>query len=404
MSLKAHSVIFEQSCRSESPSALRQEKVLNILEDVLSPIRQQVPEDFDTYQSFLRAVRKLDNSSTPGYPHCTEYPTIGEYLGFNGISYDDFKLQRLWFQVQQILDGEPELLFNVFIKEEPHKISKIEEGRLRLIVGSPLHFQVFCHMLFDFQNDKIIEKAYDIPCQQGLILNSGGWRRYYDQWTSLGLNAGLDMRAWDWTVPLWKILLVMRLRTRLVYGARSERWVHQVEKAYRMLFECPALILSNGEVWRQLFGGIMKSGCVNTISDNSFAQLIDHILVCQDVGVDYLPLPRVVGDDKLQQIEQFISCEAYARYGGQVKSVTEGLEFVGLEFSSEGPQPLYYEKHVYKVAYSKSVLVDYLDAMLRYYVYSPRFYFWQNLAFKLGIGDDMRSRAYYLSWYEYGLD
>lgn len=378
--------------------------MLNLLEEAYSPVKRQIPPDFDTFDSFMRAVKRLDNSSTPGYPQCTEYPTIGEYLGFNGINYDEFRLNRLWFQVQQFLDGDVDLLFNVFIKEEPHKMSKILDSRYRLIVGSPLPFQVFCHMLFDFTNDALIEESYNIPSQQGIILNSGGWRTYRNLWTSQGYNIGLDKTAWDWTVPYWKICLAKELRFRLVYGINYERWEMLVEKAYRMLYYQPSLILSNGDVYMQLFGGIMKSGCVNTISDNSFMQIIDHILVCEDAGVSHIPLPVAVGDDTLQSTSNLVSPLDYMRYGSIVKSATEGLEFVGMDFKETGPEPLYFEKHLYKLPYSRTILVDLMDAMLRMYVYSPRYVIWDYLSQVLGVAGEVRSRAYYLDWYDYGLD
>lgn len=281
----------------------------------------EIPDDFDTFQGFMRAVRRLDNASTPGYPHCTEYPTIGEYLGFNGFEYDQFRLQRLWFQVQCLFDGELDLFFNVFIKEEPHKMSKIEEGRFRLIVGSPLPFQIFCHMLFDFTNDMLISKSYELPTQQGIILNSGNWRNYRKSWVSLGLDLGVDKTAWDWTVPGWKVDLVMQLRSRLVFGSKYERWCLMARKAYHCLYYDAKLILSDGRCFKQMYPGIMKSGCVNTISDNSFMQIIDHVLVCEDLRISCFPLPRALGDDTLQSSTTVSNLLAYERYGATLKSI-----------------------------------------------------------------------------------
>lgn len=375
-----------------------------ILENEFNIVKVEIPDDFDCYSGFMRAVRRLDNSSTPGYPHCTEYPTIGEFLGFNGFDYDQFRLDRLWFQVQLLLDGNFEVMFNVFIKEEPHKLSKIEVDRFRLIIGSPLPFQVLCHMLFDFFNDKVIENAYELPTQQGIVLNGGSWRNFRHQWVSLGLNMGVDKSAWDWTVPGWKIELVMKLRLRLVFGSKYDRWCNLVERAYRALYDDAMLILSDGRVFKQVYPGVMKSGCVNTISDNSLMQIIDHILVCEDLGTSYRPLPRALGDDTLQSSKQVVDMFSYERYGCVVKSATEGLEFAGMDFKFTGPEPLYFEKHLFKVPYSKAILSDYLDAMLRMYVYSHRFDFWLQLSQSLGVGHLMRSKAYYLAWYEYGFD
>lgn len=401
-----HSAYYKQSASVSEPERSRLERVLNILEEEYACVRTEIREDFDLFSGFYRAVRRLENSSTPGYPYCTESPTIGSYLGFDGLEYNDFKLQKLWFDVQKLLDGDfSELLFNVFIKEEPHKMEKVDEGRFRLIIGSPLHFQVLCHMLFDDMNDKQIEKSYEIPSQQGIILNGGGWRSYVRLWTGLGLNCGLDKRAWDWTVPGWKIRTSLEFRKRMVYGRKHQRWAMLAEKAYSALFDQPKLILSDGRVFQQLYPGIMKSGCVNTISDNSLMQVIDHILVCEDLGVKHLPLPRAVGDDTLSNSSQVYDTCAYAKYGAVVKSASDGLEFVGMEFTSYGPIPLYLDKHLYKVAYcSPTVLEQYLDAMLRMYSYSTTYYLWEEIALRCGLLGRMRSRQYYLNWYDYDFD
>lgn len=407
MSLEVHSEYFRKSSQIARPDEARIERVLYIVEEAYARVKVEIPNDFDTYEGFRRAVQRLDLSSTPGYPYCTQNVTIRDFLEHDGFWFSEFKLKKLWFDVCQLLDGVgwDELYFNIFIKEEPHKLAKLEENRFRIIVGSPLHFQVLCHMLFDFMNDKQIQESYNIPSQQGIMLNGGAWRTYRNQWVGLGLNVGLDKRAWDWTVPGWKLEMVLEMRRRLVFGSKFERWSFLAGKTYSALYDKPLLILSDGSVVRQCYRGVMKSGCVNTIADNSMMQVFDHIFVCEDMGVDYAPLPRCVGDDTLQKMEQVTEPWRYADYGAVVKSASEGLEFVGQEFLEVGPQPLYLEKHLYKVPFCQGlILTQYLDAMLRMYAYSPHYWLWETMAYKLGVGKDMRSRQWYLAWYEYDLD
>lgn len=404
-SLAVHSQFYKNSVEVPKPPERRLGRVLAILEKEYSMAKTAIPPDFDTYEGFLRAVSRLERSSTPGYPYNTKYPTIGEYLGFDGILYNDFMLQSLWHDVQSLMHSvDPELFFNVFIKEEPHKREKIESGRFRLIVGSPLHFQVLSHMVFDFLNDVMNSNAYHLPSKQGLILNGGGWRDYVRQWRSKGFNIGLDKRAWDWTVPWWKIKLALELRKRLCYGPGYKRWVDLAEKLYKWLFESPVLMLSDGTCYRQIHPGIVKSGGVNTISDNSIMQNEDHILVSEDLGISCLPLADAVGDDTLQRKTHAVDLSLYEKYGSKVKSASEGLEFVGMKFSERGVFPLYFSKHLYRIPYSKDVIEQYLDAMMRMYVYAPEYEFWKLLASKLGLEGKMRSREYHLGWYEYGYD
>nr|UGO57510.1 MAG: hypothetical protein 1 [Riboviria sp.] len=380
---------------------------LNIMEDAYAITKRQIPKDFDTYSSFERALNRLDRSSTPGYPYNKRGSTIGDVLGFDGVWFKEFNIQSLWFDVAQLMDGVgwDDLIFNVFIKEEPHKRSKIEEGRWRLIIGMPLHFQVLSHMLFDFQNDAYIENAYYIPSQQGIKLFEGNWRTFVSSWKAAGYDIGLDKRAWDWTVTGWKTEVCKIFRQRMVYGENYESWCRLVDKAYEALYGSPVLMLSNGMLFKQLHPGIQKSGSLNTISDNSLQQVLDHILVCIDTGAPIYPLPVAVGDDTLQTQAQVADLDAYKRYGSFVKSATLGLEFVGMEFLSTGPVPVYLEKHLFKIPYfDKPTRTQYFDAMLRLYSYSPHLALWRRLAYRLDLEESLKSDAYYRSWFEYQLD
>lgn len=402
----AHAEIARSSVVKEPPPQQKIERALAIMEKTLASVKWHIPDDFLSFERFLWAVTRLDNSSSPGFPYKNCAPTIGSYLGFDGVWYDEFKLQSLWYDVCRLIDGDFEdVLYSVFIKDEPHKEAKISSNRWRLIVSSPLNVQVFWHMMFAEMNDNIIRDSFQLPCQQGIILNAGGWRMYRGQWLQKGLNMGLDKRAWDWTVPGWKIQMALDLRMRLVYGKCKGEWIKHAQRLYDSMFRDCKLLFSNGEVWKQCFYGVMKSGCVNTISDNTNMQVTDHILACDMLDIDYEPLPVACGDDTLQKKEQVLDLSPYEKLGAVVKSASEGLEFVGNDFSELGPQPLYFEKHVFKIPYLKSeVLPDYMDAMMRMYAYSPLFDFWENLAIKLGVAEHVRSREYYVAWFEYQLD
>lgn len=393
-----------KSAQSVEPTALTQ-KVLAIVEDAYAPTKMEIPPDFMSYDSFLRAVKRLENSSSPGLPYSTRGTTIGDVLKFDGVWYDHIRLLELWHDVQVLIKGSfDEVLYSVVIKEEPHKQSKVDQNRWRLIIVSPLHVQIYWHMCFDFMNDKHIEQSYFIPSQQGLKLNSGGWRDYRTQWVGRGYDVGLDKSSWDWTVPAWKIEAVFELKKRMVFGARQEEWEHLAWKAYRSLYFDCVLVLSSGNMYRQVVPGVMKSGCVCTITDNSLMQVIDHVYVCLLAGLDFQPLPVACGDDTLQCASQVADISYYSALGVVVKSASAGLEFVGQEFLASGPFPLYLEKHLYKLPYSTEVLDEYLDAMMRMYCYTPLFDLWYEIAKHLGRLHCVRSRAYYLAWYDYGLD
>lgn len=376
--------------------------MLNILEGAYKDANWILNDDFDSREAFERSLYSLDMTSSPGLPYMREAPTIGQWLGWKDMEFNKHQVDRLWYDVQMVLAGRWETKLRAFIKMEPHKVSKITEERWRLIMAFPLCVQVVWHMLFDAGNKRLVEKAFGIPSQHGITLVGGDWKLYRRLWISLGFNVGKDKSAWDWTMPYWMILLCLTLRYRLGRGRRMREWLKIAEMLYSDAFEHPLIVLRDGTILKQMIPGIMKSGSVNTISDNGFGQVIVHILVCQDEGKPIYPLPRVCGDDELSQEEQCSDVRSFAKYGIIVKSASSGLEFVGHDFKESGPAPLYIEKHVFKAQYvEETVLVQYLDAMCRMYCHTQWFWFWSNLAIRLGKAHHLYSREYYLNWYDW---
>nr|QJI53817.1 MAG: hypothetical protein 2 [Solemoviridae sp.] len=340
-------------------------------------------------------------TSSPGYPYMREATTNAQWLKWDGIRVDEIQKQRLWMDVQDVIKGDLESYLRVFIKQEPHKRKKILEKRWRLIVASSLPVQIVWHMLFDYQNDLEIDEAFNIPSQQGILLVKGGWRQYYRSWSDRGLTCGLDKSAWDWTAPKWAIDLDLELRRRLCRGGMVDEWERIAKSLYRDMFEDPKLILSDGTVYQQVVPGIMKSGCVNTISTNSHCQIFLHMAVCLDNNWPITPLPVCCGDDTLQAEEHVSDLDAYRKYGVVVKSASTNVEFVGHEFSAAGPQPMYILKHVMKAQYtSDEILPQYLDSMARMYVHSPYYNIWEALSKALCIQLPM-SRNAYQYWYDF---
>lgn len=330
-----------------------------------------------------------------------EATTNAQWLKWDGVNVDEIQKHRLWFDVQKVLADDFDTFLRVFIKQEPHKYKKAVAGRWRLIVASSLPVQVAWHMLFSILNDVEIEQTYNIPSQQGVLLVKGGWKQYYRSWQERGLTCGLDKSAWDWTAPKWAIDMDLDLRYRLCRGNEKEKW-HQIARGlYRHMFEDPKLILSDGTIYQQKVPGVMKSGCVNTISINSHCQVFLHLAVCFDNGWPIHPLPVCCGDDTLQSHIHVHDLDAYRRYGVVVKSASTNMEFVGHEFNDHGPQPMYVLKHLKKLRYvSDDILPQYLDSMARMYVHSPYYIIWESIARELGI-DLPFSKSAYEYWYDF---
>jgi len=391
---------FKPSATSAIPSDDEKASILYHMELAYDQSRWRLSDDFDSRGAFDKALRRVDMTSSPGWPYCKEKPTNGEWLRHDGISCCPVQLGRLWYDTQLVLAGKYDNYLKTFVKSEPHKKSKVEEGRWRLIMAAALPVQMAWHMLFDEHNDVEIRKAYYIPSQQGMKLPGGHWKLYRDQWLSSGYNCGLDKSAWDWTAPYWALQLDLEFRYRMGRGRRMADWRSIAETLYHQMFNNPTIILSDGALWRQTVPGIMKSGCVTTISTNSHMQVMLHLLACWTQGVSIYPFPVACGDDTLQTLAQSGDVSAYTKYGVVVKQASEGLEFVGHDFLETGPWPVCMDKHVKKLTYvSDEILPQYLDSMARMYVHTPYYEIWETLAAELHDGLPL-SREAYLHWYD----
>jgi len=370
--------------------------------------KYDLPSDFMSKEHFMRVVRGLDFTSSPGYPYCNEAATIGDFLGWDGLDFDYYSLERLWYDSQRYIKGDADVLYRVFVKDEPHKVSKAQEDRWRLIICPPLFEQVVWSMVFGPGNDREITTVGRTPSLQGMKLSSGHWKRYVELFVADGLTVGQDKSAWDWTAHIELIRLELELRDRLITSGAEQkrRWRELAQKCYQGAFEHPRLVLSDGQVFEQVEPGIMKSGCVNTISANSHCQVLLHILAAHRSGINPYPLPVAVGDDTLVNPETAPSAAALSEFGAIVKPLGNELTFVGhifpLTARGSGPVPEYRVKHLYRYAQmADEDLMDFLESMRRLYVHEDQWFaFWSTLL-RLGGVQSCFSWDYLRFWYDY---
>lgn len=380
-------------------------QALAICEAALRPASYYLPNDYASRERFDAVIRGLNFKASPGYPYSQEKPTIGEWLGFNGIWFDDYQVERLWYDVTLIFSGSSELMLKSFVKSEPHKKTKADAGRWRVIMCFPLNYQVVWKMLFDYGNERLVESAYDIPVQHGITLVGGDWKLFYRQWKSLGFNAGSDVSAFDWCVTLRKMRLVYELRRRLAKGPHVSAWFSLASRLLDEAYSGVKVLFPNGEVWRINVPAVQKSGSPNTISDNGILRLLESVIISLTNGLQVYPLPRTVGDDGLERVpsdegylDYLQSC--YLRRGWILKQLVPGMEFVGHLFTDQGPLPLYVAKHLCKFVHlSPEIIPEFLESMARLYAHSPHFWIWESLAAKYNLC--LLSQDYYKAWYDF---
>lgn len=405
MSLQAQ--YYVDSLKAEVPTDEQMRNILSAMEDSYAPIVGTLDKGWDGRVAFAEAVRKLTFTSSPGWPHCNENPTIGGWLGFDGaFCCDQDRLEILWLETVRVLNGDFDTYWRTFVKPEPHKLEKAQEGRWRLILMPPLPVQVAWQMVFGAQNSREIDAAYTIPSQQGMKPCGGGWKQHLLSWKEQGLNHSSDKSAWDWSCPGWMLQADLIFRSRMLRGDEVPRWEVVAKRLYTDAFRDAKLLLSGGTVYKQVSGwGVQKTGCVNTISTNSHCQVFAHLFYSLLTNQSPNPLPVVCGDDTIQG-PRHSDIEVFRRMGVRVKHVHPGIEFMGNTYATGYPEPLYYSKHLYSLIHANDdVLEETLESYCRLYAHSAdRYRTWVRVAMALGLQNSLKSREYYKNWYDVSED
>lgn len=259
--------------------------------------------------------------------------------------------QRYTTLLNGVLESDP---IKVFIKQEPHKVEKIEEGRFRIISGVSLIDTMIDRILFGemLRTASHPTKVLRTPCAVGWAPNKGGWR-----FISMHYRDGfsIDRKAWDWTVNEWLIEMWERF-IRDMHPDHPVWWSKLVEQRFTLLFYNARFSFSDGQLIQQQYPGIMKSGCLLTLILNSVGQTILHMLVQRRLGRDlYENIPISMGDDTLQH--PFDYMEPYAQELSKMALIKEAehthgfAEFIGFIFHKHGYFPAYWKKHLFQLRY-----------------------------------------------------
>nr|QUS52864.1 hypothetical protein 2 [Hypera postica associated sobemovirus 3] len=308
----------------------------------LESIAYRIPDDFLTYEHFKRVVMNLDWTSSPGYPYVTQgYTNNAQLFRVIDGEPDELVVRAMYQACMLQIQEQKSNYIRVFIKPEPHSFKKIANGRYRLIAGVSVLDSLIDAMLFGEMNDKMMENWMNIAPKIGWTLLYGGWKAV----PQINVQAA-DKTAWDWTVQPWMIDSLKFVRKYLCQNP-TKQWLDLVDFRYKQLFEEAEFIFSNGAVLKQRFKGMMKSGCFNTISDNSIAQLILHVRVCDELDLS-LGILWSMGDDTLQTKQPV---EYFDRLANHciLKQVEPRAEFAGMLFRGCKVEPSYTNKHAYKL-------------------------------------------------------
>lgn len=282
--------------------------------------------------------------------------TIKDALKWDGVKVDD---ERKWTfknivreKVEQALRGEYQAdPINVFVKKEPHKQKKIEEGRFRLIMGVSMEDTMVDRMLYGNLYDLAVVSYHETPCKVGYSPIYRGWKPIWDSLPTRKFMS--DKKGWDMSVRGWLIDLWQDFLEDIVDAPDFWKKIHR--ERFRVLFGPDCLYeFQDGERVTQRFKGIMKSGCYLTLLLNSVGQRACQIAACLMHG---WPLWTcfVLGDDTVEEEPEDV--ELYLRtlefLGCEIKEwkISEEVEFCGFVFDGVKAVPNYQNKHLYKLYY-----------------------------------------------------
>lgn len=349
----------------EEPTQQETTAAVEKVGDLFSAHRTWVGDaEVDWFEAqFTKALLELDPNSIPGHCFLAQYGSTNrealkiEHDDHGNRYFDVQRLEMLRFAVKdrwnKLLDSPEADPIKVFVKREPHKTSKLEAGRVRLIQAVSLVDTMVDRILFGSLLRTAVKplNILKTPCVVGWTPMLGGWR--YIQHKYPRGSVSIDRSAWDWTVTEWLVRCWSQIIKDLHPGA-PKWWLSRVDARFELLFHTATLKFSDGVEIAQKYPGIMKSGCLLTLYLNSLSQIILHVVAMQRLNLPItLSLPLCAGDDTLQ--EDFPQIEDYCRELNTMcitKEVvrTHGFsEFVGFIFYPDGWKPSYWQKHLFNL-------------------------------------------------------
>lgn len=247
----------------------------------------------------------------------------------------------------------------VFIKEEPHKLSKLESGRLRLIMVLSLEDQMVDRIIFGGWVEDELLRVMDLPSKAGWSPLPFGFsqlnRAFPDQ------VLATDCSSFDWTVPEWVISTYIRVK--LAQCEFDPAWHAAIVNRLRQVLGDAVIRLPGGERYQQALPGIMKSGWFLTISANSSFQFLINVLAwLRSHPRRPFPLIWTMGDDVLLEWKDSFSQEAFEQAlsstGIVVKRGSRNREFGGFHFLKDSVEPAYPAKHRFMLEHLSEDLAE----------------------------------------------
>lgn len=268
----------------------------------------------------------------------------------------------------------------VFVKQEPHKSSKLAEGRVRIISAVSVVDTMIDRILYGDLIETLPERRS--PCKVGWAPVRGGHRSLTAHFPGRALST--DKTAFDWTVQPWLVDFWRKSLSDFAFESLGSISHSDWEKLHQFRFsklfgpECLFRFKDGVEEYQGVWG-IMKSGCYLTIALNSYSQVLAHLLAKYRLGQasDQLNL-WAMGDDTLQDNETEDYFRELTGCGLIVKEHNFGVpSFAGYRVVPGGMVPEYQKKHTWIILHTPmSNLPELLHGYQVLYAYEPKMLSW----------------------------
>lgn len=272
-----------------------------------------------TKADIYRVCDDITKTSSPGLPYAEEFKEKGQLIEQSKDALCEAVFARLNVLQNSVgLPTDPKELVSgdfvdpvrIFVKNEPTKIQKIEEGRVRLIASVSIVDEIIERLLCSAQNEAEISSWQSIPSKPGMGVSLADQALAIRDSIPSDNAAEADVSGWDWSIPYWCFELEVRARIALARASPNSLFAKLLQRRIWCLTRS-VFATSDGVLYEQLTPGVMKSGSYLTSSSNSRMRVALAMLVGAGWAI-------AMGDDS---VEEFVpdAKEKYQQMGFKVK-------------------------------------------------------------------------------------
>lgn len=316
---------------------------------------------------------KMDAS--PGVPFSAIFPTNKKFFE-QSLEYIK---HLVWSRIQlrlihkDVIEPEQMVLLGlcdpvkVFVKQEPHSIDKIKEGRFRLIMSVSIIDKLVEMVLIKDLKDLEINNWYRIPSKPGMGFTDDMVSIIYNKVMQMNNPVSTDVSGWDWSVQQWMLDADADIMVRLCNNPFQD-WIDLI-KVTAKIEGSSVYCLSDSQLYTLSVPGNQNSGKLKTSMSNSRMRALMAFLVGSEDVI-------CMGDD---DVEEFVDNaeQKYAELGIKVKmysKIDNEFEFCSKIYTQNGCYPTKYGKTLMKLLHQEpksweeyiGFMIGFIDEMCKH--------------------------------------